>query len=114
MDARAMNRAQDKAILGTLGTGNRIPMRADVELDIGRKTFTSGLLPQLIAVLRRSQPGDLVALIGDEESIGPELETWCRFTGNALLEATVENGRARWVFRYGAVAVPGEDDRPLG
>ena len=37
-------------------------MRADFELDIGRKTFASGLLPELIAVLRRSRPGDLVAL----------------------------------------------------
>src|ERR1700730_1055193 len=65
-------------------------MRADVNLDIGRKTFASGLLPELIAVLRRSQPGDLVAVVGDEESIGPGLETWCRFTGNSLLEVTVE------------------------
>ncbi len=92
-------------------------MRADIELDIGRKTFTSGLLPELLAVLRRCRPGDLVALLGDEESIGPELETWCRFTGNALLEAPVENGRARWVFRYGAVAGPqdeNKDRRPVG
>jgi TusA-related sulfurtransferase len=93
-------------------------MRADFELDIGRKTFASGLLPQLIAALRRSRPGDLVELIGDDESVGPELETWCRFTGNALLERTVVNGRPRWVFRYGAVpvpaGVPAEDDRPLG
>ncbi len=93
-------------------------MRADFELDIGRKTFASGLLPELIAVLRRRRPGDLVAVVGDEESIGPELETWCRFTGNALLETTVENGRTRWVFRYGAVAVPAgvpaEDHRPVG
>ncbi len=93
-------------------------MRADFELDIGRKTFTSGLLPELIGVLRRSRPGDLVALVGDEHRIGPELETWCRFTGNALLEATVVNGRTRWVFRYGAVAVPAgvpaEEDRPVG
>jgi hypothetical protein len=93
-------------------------MRADFELDIGRKTFASGLLPELIAVLRRSRPGDLVALIGDDESVGPELETWCRFTGNAHLEATVENGRARWVFRYGAIPVPAgasrEDNRPIG
>jgi pyruvate-formate lyase-activating enzyme len=92
-------------------------MRADVDLDIGRKSFTSGLLPELISVLRRCRPGDLVAVIGDEQSIGPELETWCRFTGNALLEATVENGRARWVFRCGAVAVPAgvpaEDGRPV-
>jgi hypothetical protein len=93
-------------------------MRADLDLDIGRKSFTSGLLPELISVLRRCRSGDLVAVIGDEQSVGPELETWCRFTGNALLEATVENGRARWVFRCGAVAVPAgvpaEDGRPVG
>ncbi len=93
-------------------------MKADVELDIGRKTFASGLLPELIAVLRRSRPGGLVAVVGDEQSIGPELETWCRFTGNPLLETTAENDRACWVFRYGAVpvaaVVPAEDNRPVG
>ena len=93
-------------------------MRADVELEIGLKTFTSGLLPELIAVLRRRRPGDLVAVVGDNESIGPELETWCRFTGNSLLDATVEQGRRRWVFRCGAVPapamVPAEHDRPVG
>jgi hypothetical protein len=93
-------------------------MRTDIELDIGRKTFTSGLLPELIAMLRRSRPGDLVALIGDDESVGPELETWCRFTGNPLLETTIEDGRRRWIFRYGAIpestGVPREDNRPVG
>ena len=93
-------------------------MRADVDVDIGRKTFNSGLLPELIAVLRRSRPGDLVAVVGDEQSIGPELETWCRFTGNPLLETTAEQDRTRWVFRCGAVAVPAaessENNRPVG
>src|SRR5258708_20468890 len=93
-------------------------MKTDIDLDIGRKTFASGLLPELIAVLHRSRPGDLVAVIGDEQGIGPELETWCRFTGNVLLEATVEDGRSRWVFRCGAVPaparVPAEDNRPAG
>jgi radical SAM family protein len=93
-------------------------MRADVDLDIGRKTFASGLLPELIAVLRRIRPGDLVAVVGDEETVGPELETWCRFTGNPLLEATTEKGRSRWVFRCGAVPVPAgvptEENRPVG
>src|SRR5580700_3551652 len=89
-------------------------MRADVDLDIGPKTFASGLLPELIGVLRRSRRGDLVAVVGDEESVGPELETWCRFTGNPLLEATSEKGRSRWVFRCGAIPVPAEDNRPLG
>jgi pyruvate-formate lyase-activating enzyme len=89
-------------------------MKADIDLDIGRKTFASGLLPELIAVLRRSRPGDLVALAGDDESIGPELETWCRFTENPLLEATVEKGRTRWIFRCGAIPVSPADNRPVG
>jgi uncharacterized radical SAM superfamily Fe-S cluster-containing enzyme len=88
-------------------------MKADVDLDIGRRTFASGLLPELIAVLHRCHPGDLVAVFGDERSVGSELEAWCRFTGNPLLEATVENGRARWSFRFGAAPVP-EDIRPVG
>jgi pyruvate-formate lyase-activating enzyme len=89
-------------------------MRADIDLDIERKTFASGLLPELIAVLRRSRPGELVAVVGDDESVGAELETWCRFTGNPLLEATNEKGRSRWVIRCGAVTVPAEDRRPVG
>ncbi len=89
-------------------------MKADIDLDIGRKTFSSGLLPELTAVLRRSRSGDLVAIVGDEASVGPELERWCRFTGNALLETTVEQGRSRWVFRYGTAAGVAGDDRPVG
>jgi pyruvate-formate lyase-activating enzyme len=89
-------------------------MKADIDLDIGRKTFASGLLPELIAALGRSRPGDLVAVVADEESIGSELETWCRFTGNPLLEAAVEKGRARWVFRCGTLPMPAEDNRPVG
>jgi hypothetical protein len=37
-------------------------MKADIDLDIGRKTVASGPLPELIAALRRSRPGDLVVL----------------------------------------------------
>jgi pyruvate-formate lyase-activating enzyme len=89
-------------------------MKADIDLDITRKTFASGLLPELIGVLRRSRSGDLVAVVGDEASVGPELETWCRFTGNPLLESTVQEGRTRWVFRRGTVALHAQDDRPVG
>jgi pyruvate-formate lyase-activating enzyme len=87
-------------------------MRTDIDLDVKQKTFATGLLPELIAVLQRSRPGDLVGVTADEESVGPELETWCRFTGNTLLEATIENGRSRWVFRCGPA--PTEESRPLG
>src|ERR1043166_5989742 len=93
-------------------------MKADFNLDIGKKTFATGALPELIAVLRRSRPGDLVAVFGEEASVGPELERWCRFTGNALLAATAENGRSQWVFRCGTLPEPAEQDekvnRPVG
>lgn len=89
-------------------------MKANIDLDVKRKTFALGLLPELIAVLRRSRPGDLVAVVAEEERIGSELETWCRFTGNPLVEATIESGRYRWVFRCGSVASSTEDGRPVG
>ena len=89
-------------------------MKADIDLDIGQRTFASGLLPELIAILWRSRPGDLVALVGDDESLGPDVEAWCRFTVNPVVEASAERGRLRWVFRCGAVASPDEDARRVG
>ncbi|MFN2529793.1 MAG: radical SAM protein [Pyrinomonadaceae bacterium] len=89
-------------------------MKADIDLDIGAKTFESGLLAELIAVLRSTPPGALVGVVGDEASVGPELEAWCRFTGNALLEATIDKDRMRWVFRCGNNVALGEDSRPVG
>jgi len=87
-------------------------MKAKIDLDVGRKTFASGLLPELIAALRRTQPGDLIAVVGAEKSIATDLEAWCRFTGNALVESTVENDHGRWVIRHGTV--PLEGNRPVG
>jgi pyruvate-formate lyase-activating enzyme len=89
-------------------------MLATIELDAGAKTFASGLLPLLIDALRRSRPGDLLAVFSGEPGIGDELEIWCRFTGNSLVETTVEGGRTRWVVRYGEAPADGTDDRPVG
>ena len=90
------------------------PMKAHIDLDIGRKTFASGLLPELIAVLRRSRPGDLVAVIGDEESIGPD---WKR--GADSLEIPCLRRPSTKAVRggfsvAGVLLTPAEDDRPLG
>ena len=63
-------------------------IRANIELDIGTKSFGSGLLPELIAALRRCRPGDLLAVIGREASVGADLEAWCRFTRNTLIDTT--------------------------
>src|SRR5260221_3875307 len=87
---------------------------ATVELDAGTKTFASGLLPDLIAALRRSRKGDLVAVISGDPSVGPELEAWCRFTRNSLVDMAVEEGRTRWVLRYGEAPEQVGEDRPVG
>jgi pyruvate-formate lyase-activating enzyme len=88
-------------------------MKASIELDVGAKTFASGLLPELIAALRRSRPGDLVAVIG-KPSIGVDLQTWCRFTNNTLVDTTVAAGRTRWVLRCGEAAEKPDVARPVG
>src|SRR5262249_2108358 len=87
---------------------------ANVEVDAGAKTFASGLLPDLIAALRRTRKGDLVAVNSGDPSIGPDLEAWCRFTRNSLVDIVVEEGRTRWVFRHGQAPESIGEERPVG
>jgi uncharacterized radical SAM superfamily Fe-S cluster-containing enzyme len=89
-------------------------MGADIELDAGAKTFASGLLVELIATLRRARPGDLMAVIGSDRAVGTELEAWCRFTHNSLVDVTLEEGRHRWVIRCGEAPTEVESERLLG
>jgi pyruvate-formate lyase-activating enzyme len=85
-----------------------------IELDAGEKTFASGLLTDLIALLRRSRKGELVAVTSHDPNLGPELEAWCRFTRNTLIDTEVEAGRTRWVLRHGEVPEDAKEDRPIG
>jgi len=87
---------------------------ADIEIDAGSKTFATGLLADLIAALRRSRKGDLVMVTSADPGIGPELEAWCRFTRNSLVDRSVEDGRTRWVLRHGQAAESVGMDRPVG
>jgi sulfatase maturation enzyme AslB (radical SAM superfamily) len=91
-----------------------MPVRANFELDAGAKTFASGLLAELIAVLHRTRPGDLVAVISAQATVGVELETWCRFTRNSLVDTTIEAGRNRWVIRCGEAPPNADAERPIG
>jgi pyruvate-formate lyase-activating enzyme len=87
---------------------------ANVELDARGRTFASGLLLDLIAALRCSRSGDLLALTGDESAIGADLRTWCRFTGNSLVGSTTEPSGTRWVIRCGAAPLESDRGRPPG
>src|SRR5262245_10230597 len=88
--------------------------KTNIEIDAGTRTFSSGLLPELIAALRHCGPGDLLAVIGREASIGADLEAWCRFTRNTLIDTTTEAGRTRWVIRCGEAPASAVGDRPVG
>jgi pyruvate-formate lyase-activating enzyme/TusA-related sulfurtransferase len=89
-------------------------MKANIEIDAQGKTFASGLLLELIAALRRSRSGDLLAVIGSDAGLASDLEAWCRFTRNTLIDATVMNGRTRWIIRCGEAPADADADRPVG
>jgi len=91
-----------------------MPIKANLEIDAGTKTFASGLLQELIAVLRSARPGDLIAVNSSEANLGADLESWCRFTANTLIDTSVAAGHHRWVFRCGAVPALADVDRPIG
>ena len=89
-------------------------MKANVELDASGKSFATGLMPELIAALRRIRPGDLLAVLSSEPKLGTDLEAWCRFTRNTLIGSSVEAGRIRWVIRCGEAPAEPEAERPIG
>jgi organic radical activating enzyme len=89
-------------------------IKATIELDAGVKSFATGLLPELIAALHRCGPGGLLAVTSSETRLGSDLEAWCRFTRNTLVDTTVEAGQMRWIIRCGEAPANPDADRPVG
>jgi uncharacterized radical SAM superfamily Fe-S cluster-containing enzyme len=89
-------------------------MDARIEVDADGKTFATGLLVELIAVLRRSREGDLLAVVSNDAGIGADLEAWCRFTRNSLVDVSNEDGRTRWMIRCGDAPSQTDAERPVG
>jgi organic radical activating enzyme/TusA-related sulfurtransferase len=87
-----------------------LPTRMEIA---SSRTFANGLLLELIAAVRATRPGDLVALTGDA-ALRDDLEAWCRMTGHALVGATPDGTATRWVIRHGAVAPEAQEAPPLG
>ena len=52
-------------------------MKVSLEIDVGQKTFSNGLLPELIAALRRGRPGDLFAVVTTRSNMNADFEAWC-------------------------------------
>src|SRR3984885_3770771 len=88
--------------------------KANIELHAGRRTFATGLLVDLIAALKRSRSGDLIAITSDQPTIAPDIDAWCRFTGNTLIETSADATATRCVIRCGAAPEDLDVERPVG
>ena len=76
-------------------------LRQTVEVRAGAKDFSTGLLNDLLAALQGLADGDLLTLHGPAR-LGPELDRWARFTGNAIVEVSSEGEDSRFIVRKGA------------
>src|SRR5512144_2503007 len=76
-------------------------LRHTAEVRAGAKDFSTGLLNDLLAALRDLADGDLLSLHGPAR-LGPDLDRWARFTGNAIVEVTPEGETSRFLVRTGA------------
>ncbi|MGC1940876.1 MAG: radical SAM protein [Pseudolabrys sp.] len=85
-----------------------------IEIEAGTRKFASGVLPELIAAVRRTGQGNLFTIIGSDPRLGEDLTTWCRFTRNTLVETTKKANHTRWVIRCGEAPAESEVDRPVG
>ena len=76
-------------------------LRHAVELRAGAKDFSTGLLNDLLTALHGLADGELLSLHGPA-GLGPDLDRWARFTGNAIVEVTPEGESIRFLVRKGA------------
>src|SRR5689334_9541071 len=85
-----------------------------IELDAGARSFATGFLTALIAALRHCAPGDLLAVSSSDSNLGTDLERWCRFTRNTLVDTIAEAGGTRWIIRFGEAPSNTDVERPVG
>lgn len=91
------------------------PISAHLELDTDDRTFGSGLLLDLVAALRKTAPGDLIAITSRVAAdVDSDLDAWSRFTGHSIVAHTTDSDGTRWVIRHGPATLGDGDARPLG
>jgi pyruvate-formate lyase-activating enzyme len=89
-------------------------LSAKIEIDARGRSFATGLLLDIVAALRASPQGDLVAITSENPTVGRDLETWSRLTRNPIVGVSADDGLTRWVVRHGDVPEEAEAARPLG
>lgn len=92
-------------------------MRPTFEIAHSSRTFASGLLLELVAALRATRDGDLIAFTcaaASVAAVAQDLEAWSRLTGHSIVSAMAVGGGTRFLIRHGGIPADPEADRPLG
>src|SRR5262245_8592316 len=76
-------------------------LRHKTEVRAGAKDFSTGLLNDVLAALQGLADGDLLSVHGPP-GLGPDLDRWARFTGNAIVEVIPDGETSRFLVRKGA------------
>jgi hypothetical protein len=88
-------------------------LAAKIELGPTDRSLGGSLLVDLVAALRSTREGELVALTATHAAIGDDLGRWARLTGNSIVGTTDEPEGRRFVIRHGGV-LPDEPPRRIG
>ncbi|MBA3949814.1 MAG: radical SAM protein [Acidobacteria bacterium] len=103
-------------------------MNARVEITAGEKTFSSGLLVDIVRALGQIADGELLAVVGPH-GLEDDLRTWSALTGHAIVGREPFDDRGpvgrsmgqggtrrltRWTIRRGPARGQGNESRPLG
>ncbi|MCA1560417.1 MAG: radical SAM protein [Acidobacteria bacterium] len=89
-------------------------VNADVEVIAGDRTFTSGLLVDIVRALSAMRDGELLALVGSSDELDQDLRTWSALTGHAIVHVVADGSSTRWIIRRGPAPGQAEQPRPIG
>jgi uncharacterized Fe-S cluster-containing radical SAM superfamily protein len=87
---------------------------AATTIDAGARRFGEGVLPELLVTLARSTQGDLIQVTGTNAELGHDLDLWCRFTRNTVIDVTEADGQTTWTIRRGELPQGFNGERPIG
>jgi organic radical activating enzyme len=86
---------------------------AKIEIEPSCRDFASGLLLDLIAAIRQTRQGELIAFTTTADVI-EELDRWSKLTGHTVIGSEPCPAGVRYVIRNGPVPDEREQPQPLG
>ena len=67
-----------------------------------RNMACPGPITRLVKAYRKAKNGDIIEVLASDPGFKPDVEAWCKRTGNELVELTEENGIIKAVIKVTA------------